>query len=86
MQIPTFFIGSVAWSHWLSSKATFSIGDKPALKVLSNLTSSGWLWQPEVLKIYNTCGKTVLEQLQNVFSMKERQTTNLPFRDRQRSS
>ena len=36
-----FFTGSVAWSHWISLKFTFSISDKPALRMLSIFINSG---------------------------------------------
>ena len=39
--VPSFLTGSVAWSHWVSSKSTFSIDDKPALRVSSNFKSNG---------------------------------------------
>ena len=40
--IPSFLTGSDDCNHWVSSKSTFKINERPSLKMVSNRDRSGW--------------------------------------------
>ena len=40
--ISPFFTGSVACSHWVSSKSAFYINESPSLRMVSNQVRSEW--------------------------------------------